>query len=79
MVVTNSHGPDYLIFQNFIVNRKIFNSYLFFVMFGKLWWISRCVYLFAKLLLNTEETFHNFCELEDLYHSNGRNFSTLST
>ena len=72
MVAANSHGPNYLILQNFILNRKIFNNYLFFFIFGKFWWISKCVYLILK-------TFRNFWEFEYPHHSYGRNFGTLST
>ena len=71
MVVANSHDPNYLIFQNFILNCKILTR----TCFRYIWKIL----VDFKVLLNIKETFHNFWELEYPYHSNGKNFSTLST
>ena len=57
MVVANAHGPNYHIFWKFILNCKIFNTHLFFVIFGKFWWISRCVYLILKTFVKQRRNF----------------------
>ena len=82
MLVTNSHGPNYLIFWKFIMNSKTCNTYLLFVIFAKFWWISRCVYPILNTFVKNRRNLWLlpiFWQFEYPYYWNGRTFGTLST